>query len=408
MAGVVALLVGAVFAPVTADAAEPPASAYDSVIDLTFPVDPAAVRYSDSYAAGRSHGPHQATDLLGPYMTPIHAAMGGTVSRMPMVDDQYGYRLRIDGDDGRVYSYVHLNNDTPGTTDNAGGPDTAYAPGVALGERVERGQHIGYMGDSGNATGTPHLHFSIADPGVTDPYGEAIRNPYPSLVAAEAEGDVPDGEAHPVAEPEPRPEPAPAPSLDALCAGTDGGAFPDVGADNVHARAVDCLAALDIARGRTDGRYDPTAQVNRLQMASFTVRLLEAGGVALPVAPADAFDDDAGSVHELAVNQLVELGVIRMDTGEVGRTFYATVAMKRDRMAAWMARAHALVSGAELPVASADYFADDAAKHHADINRVAEAGIVQGTAPGTYRPRDGVRRDQMASYLARTLALATS
>lgn len=405
--GVVVAAVG--FAPATARTADASASAYDSVIDFTFPVDPAEVRYSDSYAAPRSHGPHQATDLLAPYLTPIHAAMGGTVSRMPMVDDQYGYRLRVDGDDGRVYSYVHLNNDTPGTTDNAGGPDTAYAPGVELGGRVERGQHIAYMGDSGNATGTSHLHFSIADPGVVDPYGEAIRNPYPSLVAAEQRGDVPTGETSAPGTPgEPRPAPAPIPSLAALCSSAPRDAFTDVTAANAHQEPVDCLADRAIALGRGDGRYLPVDQVNRLQMASFTARLLEAGGVELPADPPDMFDDDAGSVHELAVNQLVALDVIRMDTGEVGRTFYARVAMKRDRMAAWMARVHALISGTELPAASADYFGDDAAKHHDDINRLAETGIVQGTASGAYRPRDGVRRDQMASYLARTLASATT
>jgi hypothetical protein len=143
-------------------------------------------------------------------------------------------------------------------------------------------------------------------------------------------------------------------------------------------------------------------------MASFIARLLTAGGVMLPADPPDAFDDDAGTVHELAVNQLAALGVIRGDTGEIGRELQGRVAMKRDRMAAWMARAYALIAGAELPTTSTDYFRDDSALHHADINRLAEAGIVQGTGPGTYSPRSSVRRDQMASYLARTLAAATA
>src|SRR3546814_18785938 len=84
-------------------------------------------------------------------------------------------------------------------------------------------------------------------------------------------------------------------------------------------------------------------------MASFTARLLEAGGVTLPTDPDDAFDDDAGTVHELAVNQLVALRVIRGDTGEVGRDFQGRVAMKRDSMAAWMVRDHALIPGRSLP-----------------------------------------------------------
>jgi hypothetical protein len=81
--------------------------------------------------------------------------------------------------------------------------------------------------------------------------------------------------------------------------------------------------------------------------------------------------------------------------------------MKRDRMAAWMARSYALIAGEPLPAGTTDWFGDDAL-HESDINRLASAGIVQGTSAGTYSPRIGVRRDQMASYLARTLAAASS
>jgi peptidoglycan hydrolase-like protein with peptidoglycan-binding domain len=55
---------------------------------------------------------------------------------------------------------------------------------------VRRGQHIGFVGDSGNARGTrPHLHFEIHDNRVTDPYGTNRLNPYPSLVAAVQRSD---------------------------------------------------------------------------------------------------------------------------------------------------------------------------------------------------------------------------
>jgi hypothetical protein len=171
---------------------------------------------------------------------------------------------------------------------------------------------------------------------------------------------------------------------------------------------VECLYGLEVTRGVDDGRYAPSALVTRLQMASFTARLLTAGGVSLPADPLDAFDDDEATVHELAVNQLVELEVIRGDTGESGRTLYGTTAMKRDRMAAWMTRAYALIAGRELPTTDEDYFGDDAQYHEADINRLAAAGVVQGTDVGVYSPRNSVRRDQMASYLARTLAAAST
>ncbi len=170
-----------------------PASAqsgdYQQVVDLTFPTDPKAT-FSDSYHSGRSGGRrHRATDVMGQKMWPVYAAVGGVISFIPgragEPEPSYGYMIRIEGDDGRTYSYVHLNNDTPGTDDGAGGPDYAYAPGLVKGSRVERGQLIGYMGDSGNAEGTaPHLHFEISDPAVRDPYGGNRINPYFSLRSA--------------------------------------------------------------------------------------------------------------------------------------------------------------------------------------------------------------------------------
>jgi murein DD-endopeptidase MepM/ murein hydrolase activator NlpD len=406
-AGRLALLALALLVPLMAtlpagaheddDAYDPPDGDYMAVIDLTFPTDPDGTHFTDTYHAGRSGGRvHKATDIMGRKMMPIHAAMGGTIIRMPMVDDQYGYRITIRGDDGRTYSYVHLNNDTPGTDDDAAGPEYAYAPGLAQGDRVERGQHIGYMGDSGNAKGTtPHLHLSIADPDVTDPYGTDLLNPYPSLKAALTRGDVPTGEVHEA-------------GGGACAAASDDGTFSDVPESSPHFSSVTYLAERGITEGRTPCRYEPASHVTRLQMASFVARMLEHHGVTLPANPRDHFDDDAGTVHEKRVNQLVEVGIITGDTGEVGRTFYGTISMKRDRMAAWIVRAHELMSGEALPDGESGRFSDVVAgrvDHAAEIEALAAAGVVEGFVDGTYRPRDGVRRDQMASYLARTLTL---
>jgi hypothetical protein len=69
-------------------------------------------------------------------------------------------------------------------------------------------------------------------------------------------------------------------------------------------------------------------------------------------------------------------------------------------MASFLARA------LNLPAASTDWFADDAGSvHEADINRVAQAGITLGCSDGQYCPKTPVNRDQMASFLARALAL---
>jgi hypothetical protein len=75
--------------------------------------------------------------------------------------------------------YIHLNNDTPGTDDGAGGPEAAYAPGLAVGDFVAAGDVIGFTGDSGNAESrVAHTHFELQ-------HNDRYLNPYPYLRAAQ-------------------------------------------------------------------------------------------------------------------------------------------------------------------------------------------------------------------------------
>ncbi|MBP9827822.1 M23 family metallopeptidase [Patescibacteria group bacterium] len=150
-----------------------------TVIDITFPVDGPAT-FIDDFTQSRSGGrQHNAIDLMADKMIRVLAPTDGRITFAPTTEPSYGYMMTLRGDDGYTYNFIHLNNDTPGTDDGDGGVRYAYADGVRDGTRVTRGQHIAYVGDSGNAESIgSHLHFEIYD-------GDTAINPYASLIAAE-------------------------------------------------------------------------------------------------------------------------------------------------------------------------------------------------------------------------------
>jgi hypothetical protein len=149
------------------------AAAPKPVPRLVFPVV-GPVSYSDDFGAPRGQGGHQGNDLLAPRRALAVAAEGGTV-KFWTTSSRAGCMLYLYGDSGTTYLYVHLNNDVGDTNDNKGKcvAGTAYAPGLKSGAHVEAGEHIGYVGDSGDANGIqPHLHFEV------HPGGGAAVSPY--------------------------------------------------------------------------------------------------------------------------------------------------------------------------------------------------------------------------------------
>ena len=129
----------------------------------------------------RSHGFHHAIDVMADKMVPVVAAATGTVRLVNWTSQSHmnPHRcctLALRHDDGWESWYIHLNNDTPGTDD---GKAWGIAPGIRPGTRVNAGQLIGWVGDSGNSEYTaPHLHFELRDPSGT------VVNPFSALVAA--------------------------------------------------------------------------------------------------------------------------------------------------------------------------------------------------------------------------------
>jgi murein DD-endopeptidase MepM/ murein hydrolase activator NlpD len=132
----------------------------------------------DTFTQARAGGArrHDAIDIMAPHGTPVVAAAPGTVERLFFSPGGGGITVYIRSDDKRwSYYYAHLQS---------------YAPGLAEGQRVERGQVIGSVGSSGNANPEgPHLHFAINRMAAADDWhgGESI-NPYPLLAGQRVSG----------------------------------------------------------------------------------------------------------------------------------------------------------------------------------------------------------------------------
>jgi hypothetical protein len=154
----VATVASAVVAPPVAAQTSPPQR-------ICFPVDPAVrVTWSDTFGAPRGDRTHEGQDLMGPKMARLMSAVDGTVLQIVFQNDK-GNRVVILGDDDWFYVYLHVNNDTPGTDDGAATFSQAFAAGLEQGDRVRRGEHIAYLGDSGNAEASgAHVHFETRQP----------------------------------------------------------------------------------------------------------------------------------------------------------------------------------------------------------------------------------------------------
>ncbi len=154
--------------------------------EITFPVV-GSVSYEDTYGACRGIGcsrSHQGVDVFAPRLTPLVAAKGGTITSLRRSSaTNAGNTVIIEDDEGWRYLYLHLNNDSPGTDDGSNPQGWIVPNRLRIGDRVEEGQFIGYLGDSGNAETTPpHLHFEIRPP------SEGPINPTPSVLAAQHAG----------------------------------------------------------------------------------------------------------------------------------------------------------------------------------------------------------------------------
>ena len=179
--------------------------------------------------------------------------------------------------------------------------------------------------------------------------------------------------------------------------------FEDVTGEGLHDRAIGCVFFYGIAQGRTATTFAPGGPVTRAQMASFVARLVDTSYTPLPDAETDAFADDDESVHEDNINRLAAAGVV---TGRGDGRYAPDEPVTRAQMATFLVRAYELISAQTLDPAVSDHFVDDDEDtHEANIDLAAQLGLTGGVAEGVYEPGAALRRDQMASFLARTVAL---
>ena len=148
---------------ITAERNEPKSTLMIPVSGIT------ANQLSDTFKDARGTGRvHDAIDIMAPKGTPVLAVNDGKVVKL-FNSKQGGLTIyQFDSSETYAYYYAHLDS---------------YAVGIVEGKTLRRGDLIGYVGSTGNASPeAPHLHFAIF---VLTPekkwwQGNAI-NPYPIL-----------------------------------------------------------------------------------------------------------------------------------------------------------------------------------------------------------------------------------
>lgn len=166
-----------------------------------------------------------------------------------------------------------------------------------------------------------------------------------------------------------------------------------------HAFDIDCLRWRSITPA--GAVFSPTANLTRWEMASWldtTLRWVQPRYGGQP----ETFIDTPGLPGAESIEALRQVGVTK---GVTSNRFDPYGAVPRWQMALFLTRT-ILASGAVLPPPSSTAFADLAGttpEARVAIEQLAATGITRGTGPSTFSPNTAVTREQMASFVARTL-----
>jgi murein DD-endopeptidase MepM/ murein hydrolase activator NlpD len=101
----------------------------------------------DTFTQTRDGHQHEALDIMAPRGTPVHAVAEGNVARL--FTSKAGGLTVYQFDDSRTYCfyYAHLDH---------------YAPGLKEGTLLRKGEVLGFVGSTGDASpDAPHLHLGV-------------------------------------------------------------------------------------------------------------------------------------------------------------------------------------------------------------------------------------------------------
>ena len=119
---------------------------------------------------------HEGIDFSAAYGTPVRATADGIVTQVGREEEGYGNLIELRHANGIRTRYGHLSG---------------FARGLQVGERVEQGETIGFVGSTGLSTG-PHLHYEFLvngratnpqgrDMGAGTPVPQSLRAAYDSV-----------------------------------------------------------------------------------------------------------------------------------------------------------------------------------------------------------------------------------
>jgi len=126
---------------------------------------------TDTFSNERVSGSrlHEAIDIMAPNGTTVVAAAPGKIEKI-FRSDAGGKTIYVRSHDGKtIYYYAHLGK---------------YAEGLTEDQRIRRGQRLGTVGATGNASpDSPHLHFAIFRTTADAQWWEPANavNPFPLL-----------------------------------------------------------------------------------------------------------------------------------------------------------------------------------------------------------------------------------